>query len=241
MVQANQQGLNWGEKNPFYSSQPFKHHQPLQWFMPDREKSPRALIESHDLIAVLRDPVERFISDLKWHIEKRPITLEAFEYTRKEIDDDIRPLVHDILDLVEAVDPSAIQPIPIKLIPFRIRRRFQKSAIRKAGLWKLGYAHFLPQQIFCEFEGEEIISHYFSIDNLAALESFLQDYGISFSSMNKSNRSQMPIQLEKDELERISSVYADDLLFYKSKLYPTSGPTAPCSTTFYCAQNKRID
>ena len=127
-----------------------------------------------------------------------------------------------------------------KLIPFRVRRRFQKSAIRKAGLWKLGYAHFLPQQIFCEFEGEEIISHYFSIDNLAALESFLQDYGISFSSTNKSNRSQMPIQLEKDELERISSVYADDLLFYKSKLSPTSD-TAPCSTTFYCAQNKRID
>lgn len=219
MIQANQQGLSWGEKNPFYFNQPFKHHQPLQWFIPDRENCPRALIKSHNLITVLRDPVERFISDLKWHIEKRPSTLEAFGYSRKKVREDIRPLVHDILDLVESFDPAAMKPVANEHIPFRVRRRFQKSEIRKAGLWKLGYAHFLPQHLFCEFEGEDVISRYFSIDNLAELESFLRDYGISFSSTGRSNRSQTPILLKKAELDRINSVYATDLLFYKSKVF----------------------
>ena len=80
----------------------------------------------------------------------------------------------------------------------------------------------MPQHLFCEFEGEDVISHYFSIDNLAELESFLRDYGISFSSTGRSNRSQTPILLKKAELDRINSVYATDLLFYKSKVFTRS-------------------
>lgn len=217
MEQANEQGLRWGEKNPFYSNQPFKHHQPLQWYIPDRNNHPREIIESHELFAVLRHPVSRFTSDLRWHIERRPATLEAFGYTRQAVEKDVRPFIHDVLDLIETLDTEALNPIPNELIPFRVRRRFQKNAIRSAGLKNFGYGHFLPQRLFCEYEGEEVISHYFDLKNIEEITSFMHTRGLSFQSDKKANASKWPILLENVELERIQSIYADDIRFYESK------------------------
>ena len=134
MVQANQQGLKLGQFQPFYTNQPFKHHQPLQWFISERKTTARVIIETHELFAVLRDPLQRFISDIKWHIEKRPETHRAFGYTKEALEKDIRPFVNDVLDIIESLETDLIKPIPNGCIPFKVRRRFknwtQKVRIR---------------------------------------------------------------------------------------------------------------
>lgn len=217
MEQANEQGLRWSEKNPFYSNQPFKHHQPLQWYISNRNNHPREVIESHELFAVLRHPVSRFTSDLRWHIERRPATLDAFGYTREAVEKDARPFINDVLDVIETLDTDTLKPVPNELIPFRVRRRFQKNAIRSARLKNFGYGHFLPQRLFCEYEGEEVISHYFDLENIEELAPFMHTRGLSFQSEKKANASKRPIILKNDELQRIQSVYADDIRFFKSK------------------------
>lgn len=217
MVQAKEQGLKWGENNPHYANQPLKHHQPLQWFVSDRKSRARDIIDTHELFAILRDPLDRFVSDIKWHIEKRPETLQAFGYTRQELERDIRPFVHDVLDLIESLAIDEIEPIPNDLIPFRVRRRFQKRAIQKAGLRNFGYAHFLPQKLFCEYHGKEIISEYFNLTNIKVLEGYLGNRGVHFSSRQRANQSQLALELRTDEIQRIQHVYADDIRFCQSK------------------------
>lgn len=217
MVQAKEQGYKWGGNNPFYANQPFKHHQPLQWFVSDRKRHARDIIDTNELFAILRDPLDRFVSDIKWHIEKRPDTLQAFGYTKKDLERDIRPFVHDVLDLIESLAIDEIEPIPNDLIPFRVRRKFQKRAIQKAGLRNFGYAHFLPQKLFCEYHGKEIISAYFDLTNLKALEEYLGKRGVHFSSRQRANQSQLPLELGTDEIQRIQHVYAADILFYQSR------------------------
>lgn len=217
IVQAKEQGFKWGENNPLYANQPFKHHQPLQWFVSDRKSNARDIIDAHELFAILRDPLDRFVSDIKWHIEKRPDTIQAFGYTKHDLERDIRPFVHDVLDLVESLAIDKIEPIPNELIPFRVKRRFQKRAIQKAGLRNFGHAHFLPQRLFCEYKGKEIISRYFDLTKLKALEDFLGKKGVHFSSQQRANQSQLALELRSDEIQRIQHVYADDIRFCQSR------------------------
>jgi hypothetical protein len=217
MVQANQQGLKWGQFNPLYTNQPFKHHQPLQWFISEWKTTARVIIETHELFAVLRDPVQRFISDIKWHIEKRPETHRAFGYTREALEKDIRPFVNDVLDIIESLETDLIKPIPNGCIPFKVRRRLQKMVIQKTGLKKFGYAHFLPQHIFCEYNGEEIISRYFDLNNLSDIADYLKVRGIHFSVQKNYNSSQIDIQLNEDDIHRVLHVYAKDVRFFEAK------------------------
>jgi len=217
MVQANEQGFKWGEGCPLYTNQPFKHHQPLQWFVSDRKSHAQYIIDTHELFTILRDPFDRFVSDITWHIEKRPDTLQAFGYTQHDLKRDIRPFVHDILDLIESLAIDDIEPIPHEFIPFKVRRMFQKKAIQKAGLRKFGYAHFIPQQFFCEHNGDEIISRYFSLNSLSELETYLKVRGIHFSAQKKSNRSGISIELNEAEVQRIRQVYAKDIRLFESK------------------------
>lgn len=75
----------------------------------------------------------------------------------------------------------------------------------KTGLKKFGYAHFLPQHIFCEYNCEEIISRYFDLNNLSDLADYLKVRGIHFSVQKNYNSSQIDIQLNEDDIRFFES------------------------------------
>lgn len=217
MTQAYEQGFKWSKNNPLFVNQTFKHHQPLQWFLTDGKSSAQEIIDKHELFTILRNPLERFVSDIKWHIEKKPSTLQAFGYTKHDLESDVRPFVHDVLDVIESLEPDGMEPNLNNLIPFRVRRWFQKRVFKKARIRSFGFAHFLPQKQFCEYNGKEIISQYFDLTNLKELEDYLGKRGVHFSSQKRVNQSQLAIELREDEIQRILHVYADDIRFYQSK------------------------
>ena len=217
MVQANEQGLNWGEFNPFYSNQTFKNHQPLQWFLDDQQHKVESLVKGYELFTILRNPVDRFISDLKWHIEKKPQNLKSLGFNIDDVRKDIRPFMHYVLDVLERLEPEALQTTYSRFVPFRLRRLHQKLQASRVGLTNFGYAHFIPQNYFCELGDKEIIQRYFNLDRIEELSDYLQSHGLTFISKRRENVSALHLDIPADDFERINTVLAEDIEFFNSK------------------------